>query len=405
MRSAMRLFAASLVSAMLALACLGCSGGEPTEGAPAQAEEAAGPSVESVSFSGLTLEVPSGWEKTEDHEDFIVWHANESGSAVLGIAVYPWDELSSDAGIGEATMDLLVSKDLIQDNVILDDMTYRKTDVHELPARMVEYDEQTEDDTTAHDVSLYVVTPDGIVTVLAKADESVREDMLPQLEGVLESVDTSDKVVDRLNAAKEGTEFSKDEIEEVNALAKRQIEEVRKGNKTWLDAEEVDDSQKADKKKDDAPATESTKQGSPTVSQVNALRKARDYLSFTNFSHDGLIDQLEFEQFSVEDATYAADNCGADWNEQALGKARDYLSFSAFSYDGLVNQLEYEKFTNEQATYGADNCGADWNEQAAKKASEYLSFTSFSRDGLIDQLVFEGFSYDQAAYGASSVGL
>lgn len=89
----------------------------------------------------------------------------------------------------------------------------------------------------------------------------------------------------------------------------------------------------------------------------------------------------------------------------AVKKAKDYLSFMAFSYDGLVDQLEYEKFSYDDAVYGVDNCGADWNEQAAKKAEEYLDFMSFSRDGLIEQLQYEGFTYDQAAYGVDSVGL
>lgn len=77
---------------------------------------------------------------------------------------------------------------------------------------------------------------------------------------------------------------------------------------------------------------------------------------------------------------------------------------SGFSYSGLINQLEYEKFTTEEATYGADNCGADWNEQAAIKAKSYLDSSSFSRDGLIKQLEYEGFTNEQAAYGVSQNG-
>lgn len=88
----------------------------------------------------------------------------------------------------------------------------------------------------------------------------------------------------------------------------------------------------------------------------------------------------------------------------ALSKAKDYLSLTAFSYTGLIDQLKYEGFTEEEATYGADNCGADWNEQAAKKAQQYLELTSFSRSGLIDQLKYEGFTSDQAAYGVTAVG-
>ena len=83
----------------------------------------------------------------------------------------------------------------------------------------------------------------------------------------------------------------------------------------------------------------------------------------SGFSYQGLIDQLSSDygdQFSVEDATYAADNCGADWNEQALRSAKDYLDYSGFSYQGLIDQLSSDygdKFTVDQATYAADQLG------------------------------------------------
>ena len=141
-----------------------------------------------------------------------------------------------------------------------------------------------------------------------------------------------------------------------------------------------------------------------TIGQRNALGAARDYLRFTAFSREGLIKQLEYEKYSYEDAVYAVDHCGADWNEQALECAKDYLDFMAFSYNGLVGQLEYEGFTHEQAVYGVDRCGADWNEQAVKCAQSYLEYMSFSRQGLIDQLEYEGFTYSQAVYGVTGVG-
>lgn len=88
----------------------------------------------------------------------------------------------------------------------------------------------------------------------------------------------------------------------------------------------------------------------------------------------------------------------------ALSKAKDYLDYTAFSYSGLIEQLEYEKFTHDEAVYGADNCGADWEEQAALKAQSYIEYTSFSRQDLIDQLVYEGFTKSQAEYGVNAVG-
>lgn len=141
-----------------------------------------------------------------------------------------------------------------------------------------------------------------------------------------------------------------------------------------------------------------------TTGQKNALSSANDYLSFSAFSYSGLIQQLEFEGFTEEDATYAANNCGADWNEQAVMSAKSYLETSAFSYSGMISQLEFEEYTTEQATYGADNCNADWNEQAAKSAKSYLDMSSFSRDGLIEQLEFEGFTNEQAVYGVEANG-
>ena len=87
--------------------------------------------------------------------------------------------------------------------------------------------------------------------------------------------------------------------------------------------------------------------------------------------------------------------------EQALKKAKSYLRSSAFSYEGLIDQLEYEEFTPEEAKYGVDNCGADWYEQAVKKAESYLRHMSFSYSELVDQLEFEGFTSDQAQHGAS----
>ena len=198
-------------------------------------------------------------------------------------------------------------------------------------------------------------------------------------------------------------------------------------------------------------------------SKKNALKSAQDYLNYSAFSYSGLIKQLEFENYSHEDATYAADNCGADWNEQAVKSARGYLNYSSFSLDGLISQLEFEGFTSSQAKYGAnavmgnsitnsnsggtsiskqnalksaksylnysafsytglieqlefekysyedavyaaDNCGADWNEQAAKSARSYLNYSSFSRQELIDQLLYEGFTNSQAEYGVRQNG-
>ena len=89
----------------------------------------------------------------------------------------------------------------------------------------------------------------------------------------------------------------------------------------------------------------------------------------------------------------------------ARESAESYLDLSAFSRDGLIKQLKFEGYSLEDATYGVDAQKANWNKQAAASAQEYLDLSSFSRDGLIDQLMFEGYTRSQAEYGVNKVGL
>jgi len=106
-----------------------------------------------------------------------------------------------------------------------------------------------------------------------------------------------------------------------------------------------------------APTQNISPTPSETISQKNAVKKAKSYLGYSAFSHDGLVAQLEYEQFSHADAVYGADNSGGNWNEQAAKKAKSYMDMSAYSRGSLIAQLKYEKFTQEQAEYGANAVG------------------------------------------------
>lgn len=131
---------------------------------------------------------------------------------------------------------------------------------------------------------------------------------------------------------------------------------------------------------------------------------------------DELFESVAFTPSEALDAIHAVNGVGDETTQaeetasptlgesNALSMAGSYLSTMPFSYSGLIDQLEYEGFTTEEATYAADNCGADWNEQAALMARTYLDTMSFSRDGLIEQLVYEGFTSEQAEYGVTAVG-
>jgi hypothetical protein len=94
-----------------------------------------------------------------------------------------------------------------------------------------------------------------------------------------------------------------------------------------------------------------------TVSQRNAVRKAESYLEHMAFSRSGLIEQLEYEKYSTEDATFAVDHVKVDWNAQAAKKAKSYLETMPFSREGLLSQLEYEGYTPEQAEHGVNSVG------------------------------------------------
>ncbi len=135
-----------------------------------------------------------------------------------------------------------------------------------------------------------------------------------------------------------------------------------------------------------------------------AAKAAESSLKYSAYSYTGLIDILEFKGFTTAEATYAADNCGANWNEQASKAAETSLKYSAYSYTGLIDILEFKGFTTAEATYAADNCGADWNEQAAKAAETSLKYNEYSREKLIELLEFKGFTHEQAVYGAEANG-
>ena len=85
--------------------------------------------------------------------------------------------------------------------------------------------------------------------------------------------------------------------------------------------------------------------------------------------------------------------------------ASDYLDYTAFSRQGLIDQLVFEGFAADVAAAAVDSLNVSWREQAALMAQDYLDYTAFSRQGLIDQLVFEGFTLKQAVYGVTAVGL
>ena len=101
-----------------------------------------------------------------------------------------------------------------------------------------------------------------------------------------------------------------------------------------------------------------------TGPQSNAVRSAKQYLSISGFSREGLVRQLSSDAgdgYKVADATVAVDSLNIDWNKQAVRSAEQYLSISGFSCKGLIEQLSSsagDGYTQSQATYVAQQAGA-----------------------------------------------
>lgn len=99
--------------------------------------------------------------------------------------------------------------------------------------------------------------------------------------------------------------------------------------------------------------------------------------------------------------TMKNDAAVASKSPDAVEQAKLYIKFTPFSYKGLVRQLIYGGgFSEQEAIYGADNCGADWDEQARMCAEEYIDLLGEGEHELIEQLEYEGFTEEQAKSGA-----
>ena len=96
--------------------------------------------------------------------------------------------------------------------------------------------------------------------------------------------------------------------------------------------------------------------------------------------------------------------------KKALEKACAYIDnyledHNGYSHQELAEKLQRNGFSAEEAKFAADNCGANWNQQAAYQAGVYLVFYPRStKEQLMDLLLYDGFSYEQALAGVRANG-
>ena len=90
-------------------------------------------------------------------------------------------------------------------------------------------------------------------------------------------------------------------------------------------------------------------------------------------------------------------------NEGAVNSAKNYLISMAASKNKIISFLRKKGFSEEEAIYGAENCGADWYDQALRMAMSYLNVQEFTYEQLALQLMIEEFTEDEIIYVLSVI--
>ena len=317
-----------LLATSMALMVAGCSGEADTT-KDANTTAATAPDMRVYELNGVEYKIPMEWETYEDDGNYYYYPDGRSAAqtAMVMVKYSPMDGAMNYSNVSEMMDGYAEGVGEADGASNLLKASYPEWDDN---AIKVTYDLNI-DSVSCH-VSLYAapVLYDGIFSISLSGGDKYQSIYDLILENV-KFPSRSDAVLDK--------------SDDLDDLYDEDDEEGDDYDYDWDD-------------EDSAVSTSSVTSGSGqnenlSTERTSALQKAHDYLNYSAFSRTGLIEQLEYEGFSKDDATYAVDNCGADWKAQAALKAKEYRKLTAFSHKGLVEQLEFEGFTHEQAEYGA----------------------------------------------------
>lgn len=126
-----------------------------------------------------------------------------------------------------------------------------------------------------------------------------------------------------------------------------------------------------------------------------AVKRSNEYLETLVFSRMGLIEQLEYEGFSHEDAVYGVDATGTDWKEQAFRKAKEQVEYQEISREGLIEVLEFLKFTPEEAIYGSDKALGNMGPVGKFKDLENHIWAKEAIETMAEEGIINGISEDE----------
>lgn len=110
------------------------------------------------------------------------------------------------------------------------------------------------------------------------------------------------------------------------------------------------------------------------------------------------------QQEQNNDEQTQTENEGSSEQRRTIARAESYTNLMAFSRARLIQQLEFEGFTHNDAQWAVDQLTIDWNEQALKKANSYHSLMSLPPDNIRRLLTFEDFSEEQIDYAMTNIG-
>ena len=99
--------------------------------------------------------------------------------------------------------------------------------------------------------------------------------------------------------------------------------------------------------------------------QRDVVAEAESFVEYSNMSYLGLIDMLEFLNFTHEEAVFAVDFIEAkvNWFEECADEAKDFIEYSSktenhsFTRDELKSLLEFQGYTEEEVEYGLKAVG------------------------------------------------
>lgn len=133
---------------------------------------------------------------------------------------------------------------------------------------------------------------------------------------------------------------------------------------------------------------------------------AKEKAEIRHYSKQELIEYLN-QYYNEEEITEALLEVTIDFNNAAVIRAKEYIKSFGGSYKNLLDYLKNcLKFTLDEATFGADNCGIDWKQEAIRAAQKYIERNGeYSYEKMISQLTWFDFTQEEAEYAAKQLKL